>query len=74
LSGLLLLRFADRQFLALSFQLFQLPPRITRFEPVGHHPKTMQDVPPPRPTAGWQGERHQRLHPLLHGRHNQSAG
>jgi hypothetical protein len=30
LSGLLLLRFADRQFLAL---LFQLPPRITRFEP-----------------------------------------
>lgn len=30
LSGLFLLRFAERQFLAL---LFQLPPRITRFEP-----------------------------------------
>jgi hypothetical protein len=65
LSGLLLLRFADRQFLALSFQLFQLPPRITRFVPVGHHPKAMQHVPSPRPAAGRQGERHQRLHPLL---------
>jgi len=62
LSGLLLLRFADRQFLAL---LFQLPPRITRFEPVGHHPKSLQHVPPPGPAAGRQGERHQRLHPLL---------
>jgi len=62
LSGLLLLRFADRQFLAL---LFQLPPRITRFEPVGQHPKSMQYLPPPRLAAGWQGERHQRLHPLL---------
>jgi hypothetical protein len=30
LSGLLLLRFADRQLMAL---LFQLPPRNTRFEP-----------------------------------------
>ena len=30
LSGLLLLRLADRQFFAL---LFQLPPRFTRFEP-----------------------------------------
>jgi hypothetical protein len=30
LSGVLLLRLADRQFSAL---LFQLPPRITRFEP-----------------------------------------
>ena len=30
LSGLLLLRYAVRQFSAL---LFQLPPRITRFEP-----------------------------------------
>ena len=29
-DGELLLRFADRQFLAL---LFQLPPRLTRFEP-----------------------------------------
>ena len=31
LPGELLLRFADRQFLGL---LFQLPPRFTRFEPV----------------------------------------
>ena len=31
LLGLLLFRLADRQFCAL---LFQLPPRITRFEPV----------------------------------------
>ena len=30
LPGGFLLRFADRQFLAL---LFQLPPRLTRFEP-----------------------------------------
>lgn len=30
LDGLLLLRLAERQFCAL---LFQLPPRITRFEP-----------------------------------------
>ena len=30
LSGQLLLRLAERRFLAL---LFQLPPRITRFEP-----------------------------------------
>ena len=31
-DGLFLLRFADRQFLAV---LFQLPPRLTRFEPYG---------------------------------------
>ena len=31
-DGLFLLRFADRQFLAV---LFQLPPRRTRFEPYG---------------------------------------
>ena len=31
LPGVLLLRFADRQFCAL---LFQLPPRLTRFEPL----------------------------------------
>ena len=37
LSGLFLLRFADRQFLAL---LFQLPPRFTRFEPTGNPPNT----------------------------------
>jgi len=32
LSGVLLFRYADRQFLAL---LFQLPPRIVRFEARG---------------------------------------
>lgn len=32
LPGLLLFRFADRQLLEL---LFQLPPRMTRFEPLG---------------------------------------
>jgi len=32
LPGVLLLRFAERQFLAL---LFQLPPRIIRFEALG---------------------------------------
>lgn len=40
LSGLLLFRLADRQFCAL---LFQLPPRITRFEPasgLGPHTST----------------------------------
>ena len=61
LSGLLLLRFADRQLLTL---LFQLPPRITRFEPVGHHPKSMQHVSPPVLVARRRGERHQRLDPL----------
>ena len=35
LSGLLLLRLATRQLLAL---LFQLPPRFTRFEPYGQNP------------------------------------
>ena len=35
LSGVFLLRFADRQFLAL---LFQLPPRFTRFEPHDRSP------------------------------------
>ena len=37
--GLLLLRFAARQLIAL---LFQLPPRFTRFEPFGCHPKFLQ--------------------------------
>ena len=36
LSGQLLLRLATQQLLAL---LFQLPPRITRFEPCGQNPK-----------------------------------
>ena len=36
LSGVLLLRFAIRQLIAL---LFQLPPRITRFKPDGRHPR-----------------------------------
>lgn len=39
---LLLLRFAERQLLAL---LFQLPPRCTRFEPeaLRHHPRVSAD-------------------------------
>lgn len=37
-DGLFLLRFADRQFLAL---LFQLPPRLTRFEPLDRPPFTI---------------------------------
>jgi len=60
--GLLLLRIADRQFLPL---LFQLPPRITRFEPSGHHPKTLQDMPPKRPALRRHYEGQQCLHPLL---------
>ncbi len=40
LSGLLLLRLATRQLLAL---LFQLPPRITRFEPYGQNPTSIID-------------------------------
>jgi hypothetical protein len=36
LSGSKLLRFEERQFWAL---LFQLPPRTTRFEPFGPSPK-----------------------------------
>jgi len=43
LAGLLLLRFADRQFVAV---LFQLPPRITRSEPVGRHPKSLEQPVP----------------------------
>jgi hypothetical protein len=35
LSGVFLLRFADRQFAA---SLFQLPPRLTRFEPHDRSP------------------------------------
>jgi hypothetical protein len=35
LSGVFLLRFAERAFVAL---LFQLPPRFTRFEPIDHAP------------------------------------
>ena len=60
--GLLLLRCADRQLFAL---LFQLPPRITRFEPVGRHPKSFHDMQSPVPTAARQREGHQCLHPLL---------
>ena len=40
--GLLLLRFATRQLLAL---LFQLPPRFTRFVPDDHRPKSAQSPP-----------------------------
>ena len=35
-SGVFLLRFAGRQFLAV---LFQLPPRMTRFEALAVHPQ-----------------------------------
>ena len=62
LSGLLLLRFADRQFLAL---LFQLPPRITRFEPIGRHPKSMQDAQAKTPALSRQREGDEGFHPLL---------
>ena len=50
LSGLLLLRLATRQLLAL---LFQLPPRFTRFEPCGRNPIVLPivdwclPIPPP---------------------------
>ena len=40
LFGLLLLRLATRQLLAL---LFQLPPRLTRFEPYGQNPRKLGD-------------------------------
>ena len=62
LDGLLLLRFADRQFLPL---LFQLPPRITRFEPSGRHPKSLQYVPPKPSTLRRPHESQQRRCPLL---------
>jgi len=42
-DGLLLLRLADVQLLA---SLFQLPPRMTRFEPCGRHPRPAQDRAP----------------------------
>jgi hypothetical protein len=45
--GLLLLRFAVRQLFAL---LFQLPPRFTRFEPDGCHPKSFVRMQPLVPT------------------------
>ena len=38
-DGLFLLRFADRQFLA---ELFQLPPRLTRFEPMDRPPEVIE--------------------------------
>ena len=60
--GLLLLRFAVRQLIAL---LFQLPPRFTRLVPFGRHPKTLQAMPPERCALGWQYEGQQCLHSLL---------
>ena len=62
LAGLLLLRFAVRQLMAL---LFQLPPRFTRLEPFGRHPKSLHDMPPERPALRRHHKRQQRLHPLL---------
>jgi len=41
LFGLLLLRLATRQLLAL---LSQLPPRLTRFEPYGQYPRKIGDL------------------------------
>jgi hypothetical protein len=41
-AGVLVLRFATRQF---SAELFQLPPRINRAEPDGLDPKSSDDPP-----------------------------
>jgi hypothetical protein len=60
--GLLLLRFAVRQLLAL---LFQLPPRNTRLEPFGRHPKALQNMPPKRSALHRHDKSQQGLHPLL---------
>lgn len=58
LPGVLLLRLAERQLVAVLL-LFQLPPRITRFAPRGRRPDGT--VPPSRaPTA--RGRRRRRLH------------
>ena len=65
LSGEFLLRFADRQFWPL---LFQLPPRFTRFaKPVAAHRQLFYRAAAEMPTrhAGGSGERHQRCHALL---------
>jgi hypothetical protein len=48
LSGLFLFRLADRQLFAL---LFQLPPRLTRFEPGWPPPQILQHAPPKAPPA-----------------------
>jgi len=52
LSGLLLLRFADRQLFAL---LFQLPPRITRFEPLIVVGKMLRSQIANRQALAWLG-------------------
>ena len=62
LFGLLLLRFATRQLIAL---LFQLPPRFTRFEPDGCHPKSLENVSAKSPTVRLHDKRQQCLHALL---------
>jgi len=62
LAGLLLLRCAERQLFAL---LFQLPPRITRFEPDGGHPKSLQYVPAIGQAVRRHHEGQQCLHPPL---------
>jgi hypothetical protein len=64
LSGSFLLRFADRQFLAL---LFQLPPRSTRAEALAIPRRLLYDLATESPTfhARRHGESHQRLPALL---------
>lgn len=48
-DGEFLLRFADRQFTGL---LFQLPPRFTRFEPLDHSPSIL--VTPAAGISNWK--------------------
>jgi hypothetical protein len=63
LSGLFLLRFDARAFLAL---LFQLPPRLTRLEPEdgpsGQNPKTRYDISTKPIAVGKASEFQQRFH------------
>jgi len=59
LSGVFLLRLADRQFSAV---LFLLPPRLTRLEPFsGQNPKAFYEKPPKTKAVAILDERAQRL-------------
>ncbi len=62
LYGLLLLRLAQR---VLSSLLFQLPPRMTRLEPVGLRPKSIYHAAPKSPAAARKREADQGSHALL---------
>ena len=64
LAGLLLLRFATRQWFAL---LFQLPPRFTRFEPDGRRPEFFHHAPPESVRTHRQDEGRERGETLLQG-------